>query len=215
VTSSKKRTSCEPDYRLTRSCTLPHAINRIVPGVFRLAILSLRSSYSTSRNRTSALFRCCSVAGRGSAWTVPEPPAHVRAQSVMGPSWFEAKPSDDLVRARGCPTRCIAGLNCVHRKSGVCRHLPVPRCPKSRSQFGVSLRTPLESNVDAQETATDGEASEHREDRATSGNARAEVVELLAAAIVRLVLEHRGSAAEASATLAFTHGQLCRERDQR
>jgi hypothetical protein len=68
--------------------------------------------------------------------------------------------------------------------------------------------------VDAQETHADNNVLERKRDGATSGGARAEVVDLLAAGVVRLLLEHRRSAVPSETPAKRSHSNRRREQEQ-
>jgi hypothetical protein len=67
--------------------------------------------------------------------------------------------------------------------------------------------------VDAKETHPDPQIVGSREDDAGPLDARAEVVELLATAVVRLVLERERSPDAAAQPARREHGKLRRERE--
>ena len=126
--------------------------------------------------------------------------------------------SEDLVRPLGSPsmTRSIARPESPVPDEELSRPSFFER---SLSQIGVSnlrlvSRAP-ESNVDAKKTHADPQIAGSCGDDASPLGARAEVVEFLANAVVRLVLERERSPDAAAQPAGCEHGKLRREREPR
>jgi hypothetical protein len=68
--------------------------------------------------------------------------------------------------------------------------------------------------VDANEAPSDSEVVRSPGNNVTSQTARAEVVDLLAAAVFRLVLEHRRAGDTAGGSEEIEHARYPRERDR-